>query len=209
MLFATAGLHPHHASDYDAEFEALMRAHLARPEVVAAGEMGLDYFRDFSPRAAQRFAFERQLALAIECGKPLFLHQRDAHADFIACLDAERARLHAPVVVHCFTGDGDELDAYLERGWYVGITGWICDERRGTHLRELVRRIPAERLLLETDAPYLLPRDIRPAPAHRRNEPMHLAHICAEVARCRGEEAALTAANATAAARRFFALPPA
>jgi TatD DNase family protein len=206
VLFATAGLHPHHATDFDAELEALLRDCLARPEVVAAGEMGLDYFRNFSPREAQLFAFERQLALAIESGKPLFLHQRDAHADFLACLDNVRGRI-GRAVVHCFTGEGHELDDYLARDWYVGITGWICDERRGTHLRELVRRIPADRLLLETDAPYLLPRDLKPMPSHRRNEPMHLAHICAEVARCRGEDAQETAANATAASRTFFALP--
>ena len=213
FLFATAGLHPHHASDYDGELEALLRAQLARPEVVAAGEMGLDYYRDFSPRDAQRFAFERQLQLAIDAAKPLFLHQRDAHDDFLACLDdalggAARARVGA-VVVHCFTGDATELAHYLDRDFYIGITGWICDERRGTHLRELVGRIPADRLLLETDAPYLLPRDLRPQPTHRRNEPMYLAHICAEVARCRGEDVAETAASSSAAAARFFALPPA
>ena len=211
VLFATAGLHPHHASDFDAEFEALMREHLALPEVVAAGEMGLDYYRDLSPRDAQRFAFERQLQLGIESGKPLFLHQRDAHADFLACLDnAGVGRADASAaVVHCFTGERSELFDYLDRDFYIGITGWICDERRGTHLRELVRNIPPQRLMLETDAPYLLPRDLKPLPPHRRNEPMYLAHICAEVARHRGEDAAVTAANATAAARRFFALPAA
>ena len=206
VLFATAGLHPHHAGDYDADLEALLRAHLAMPETVAAGEMGLDYFRNFSPREAQLFAFERQLELALEARKPLFLHQRDAHADFLACLANVRDRV-GPAVVHCFTGERRELFDYLDRDWYVGITGWICDERRGTHLRELVRSIPADRLMLETDAPYLLPRDLKPMPSHRRNEPMYLAHVCAEVARCRGEDLAVTAANATAAAARFFALP--
>jgi TatD DNase family protein len=205
VLYATAGLHPHHASDFDAGLEALLREYLGKPEVVAAGEMGLDYYRNFSPRDAQLLAFERQLELAVQSGKPLFLHQRDAHDDFLACLANVRGRVGA-TVVHCFTGDKRELFDYLDRDWYVGITGWICDERRGTHLRELVKSIPAERLLLETDAPYLLPRDIRPLPSHRRNEPMYLAHICAEVARCRSEDAAVTAASATAAALRFFAL---
>jgi TatD DNase family protein len=206
VLFATAGVHPHHASDFDADTEALLREYHARPEVAAVGETGLDYHRNFSPREAQLFAFERQLQLAVECGKPVFLHQRDAHDDFLACLDNVRGRI-GPAVVHCFTGDERELEHYLERDFYIGITGWICDERRGTHLRELVRNIPAERLLLETDAPYLLPRNVRPMPAHRRNEPMYLAHVCAEVARDRGEDVALTAANATAAARQFFSLP--
>jgi len=203
LLFATAGVHPHHASAFDADVEALLRELHGHAEVVAVGETGLDYHRNFSPREAQLFAFERQLELAVACGKPLFLHQRDAHADFIALLDRVRGRI-GRAVVHCFTGDKQELFDYLERDFYIGITGWICDERRGKHLRELVKHIPADRLLLETDAPYLLPRDLRPMPSHRRNEPMYLAHICAEVARERGEDAAATAANASAATRTFF-----
>lgn len=206
LLYATAGVHPHHASDFDAETESLLREYHAKREVVAVGETGLDYHRNFSPREAQLFAFERQLQLAVECGKPLFLHQRDAHLDFLACMDNVRNRIGA-AVVHCFTGEKNELFDYLDRGFYIGITGWICDERRGAHLRELVKSIPADRLMLETDAPYLLPRTVRPMPSHRRNEPMYLAHICEEVARDRGEDAATTAANATAAARQFFALP--
>ena len=206
ILYATAGVHPHHASDFDAETESLLRAYHAKPEVVAVGETGLDYYRNFSPREAQLFAFERQLQLAVECGKPLFLHQRDAHLDFLACMDNVRSRIGA-AVVHCFTGERNELFDYLDRGFHIGITGWICDERRGAHLREFVKSIPADRLMLETDAPYLLPRTVRPLPSHRRNEPMYLAHICEEVARDRGEDATVTAANATATARRFFALP--
>jgi len=205
VLFATAGVHPHHASEFDADTEsALAELHIA-PEVVAVGETGLDYHRDFSPRSAQLFAFERQLELAARCGKPLFLHQRDAHRDFLGCMDNVRGRIGA-AVVHCFTGTKDELFDYLDRDFHIGITGWICDERRGTHLRELVKHIPADRLMLETDAPYLLPRNVQPMPAHRRNEPMYLPHICAEVARDRGEDLVITAANATATARAFFRL---
>jgi len=206
VLFATAGVHPHHASEFDADTEALLAELHQHAEVVAVGETGLDYHRDFSPRPAQLFAFERQLELGARSGKPLFLHQRDAHADFIACMDNVRGRIGA-AVVHCFTGVKQELFDYLDRDFHIGITGWICDERRGTHLRELVRHIPANRLMLETDAPYLLPRNVNPMPAHRRNEPMYLAHICAEVARDREEDAAGTAANATATARAFFRLP--
>ncbi|MBS0589613.1 MAG: TatD family hydrolase [Proteobacteria bacterium] len=205
VLYATAGVHPHHASEFDAETEALLRDYHARPEVVAVGETGLDYHRNFSPREAQLFAFEKQLELAARCGKPLFLHQRDAHVDFLACMDNVRGRIGA-AVVHCFTGTREELFDYLDRDFHIGITGWICDERRGAHLRELVKHIPADRLMLETDAPYLLPRTVRPMPSHRRNEPMYLAHICDEVARDRGEEVALTAANAMATTRRFFRL---
>src|SRR5581483_1449708 len=146
----TAGVHPHHASAFDGDTETLLRGLHALDEVKAVGETGLDYHRNFSPREAQLFAFERQLALAVECGKPLFLHQRDAHADFLACMDNVRGRI-GPAVVHCFTGESAELDDYLDRGFHIGITGWICDERRGTHLRELVKRIPSDRLMLETD----------------------------------------------------------
>ncbi|TAN08871.1 MAG: hydrolase TatD [Rhodanobacteraceae bacterium] len=204
-LHATAGVHPHHAGDYGADTDALLRALAREPEVVAVGETGLDYFRDLSPRPAQQAAFEKQLAIAVELQMPLFLHQRDAHADFLALLKAARDRVPA-VVVHCFTDTRRALFDYLDLDCHIGITGWVCDERRGTHLRDLVRDIPAGRLMLETDAPYLLPRDLRPQPAARRNEPLYLAHICAVVATLRGEAPAVTAANATATARQFFRL---
>jgi TatD DNase family protein len=203
LLYATAGVHPHHAKDFHGETEALLSELQSQKEVVAVGETGLDYNRNFSPREAQLFAFERQLGLAIACGKPVFLHQRDAHADLLSCLDNVRDRI-SRAVVHCFTGEKKELFDYLDRDFYIGITGWICDERRGVHLRELVKSIPKDRLMLETDAPYLLPRDLRPMPSHRRNEPMYLPHICAEVARNRNEESDITAANATRTARKFF-----
>ena len=207
-LFATAGVHPHYAVEYIEECDAEMRALHAHPEVVAVGECGLDYFRDFSPRPAQRKAFERQLQLASENGKPLFLHQRDAHADFMAMMKQFDGQL-GPAVVHCFTGSREELFDYLDQDWHIGITGWLCDERRGLHLRELVKHIPATRLMIETDAPYLLPRTVKPQPSHRRNEPMYLAHIVEELARDRGEDVATTAAHTTAAATAFFRLAPA
>ena len=206
FLYATAGVHPHHASEYTEECDAELRALHAHPEVVAVGECGLDYFRDFSPRPAQRRAFERQLEIGAATGKPLFLHQRDAHDDFMAVMRQFDGRL-GPAVVHCFTGSRKELFDYLDQDWHIGITGWLCDERRGQHLRELVRSIPANRLMIETDAPYLLPRTVKPQPSHRRNEPMYLAHIVEELARDRGEDVATTAANTTAAARAFFNLP--
>ena len=206
VLFATAGVHPHHASEYTAECDAELRALHAHPEVVAVGECGLDYFRDFSPRPAQRRAFERQLEIGAATGKPLFLHQRDAHDDFLAVMRQFDGRL-GPAVVHCFTGSREELFDYLDQDWHIGITGWLCDERRGQHLRELVRSIPANRLMIETDAPYLLPRTVKPQPSHRRNEPMYLAHIVEELARDRGEDVATTAANTTATATAFFRLP--
>ncbi len=206
VLYSTAGVHPHHASEFDVETETCLQELLTHPECLAVGETGLDYYRDLSPRSTQRFAFERQLTMAVDCGKPLFLHQRDAHADFLACLNCVRDKI-SRAVVHCFTGNKKELFDYLDRDFYIGITGWICDERRGLHLRELMREIPASRLMLETDSPYLLPRNIEPMPSHRRNEPMYLAHICAEVARARGEALDITATTTTAAARAFFGIP--
>jgi len=212
FLFATAGVHPHHAATYTDEADAEMRALQAAPEVLAVGECGLDYFRDLSPRPAQRRAFERQLQIAVDSGdtaatrKPLFLHQRDAHADFVAVMTQFEGQL-GRAVVHCFTGTREELFDCLDHDWYIGITGWLCDERRGQHLREIVRHIPADRLLIETDCPYLLPRTVRPQPSHRRNEPMYLSHICEELARDRDEDVARTAASTTAAARAFFNLP--
>jgi TatD DNase family protein len=206
VLFATAGVHPHHAIDYDDATDARLRELARDPRVLAIGETGLDYNRNYSPREVQLQVFERQLQMAADVQKPLFLHQRDAHADFIALLRRYRERVPA-AVVHCFTDTAEALRDYLALDCHIGITGWICDERRGVHLRELVRDIPADRLMIETDAPYLLPRTVRPAPAHRRNEPMYLKHICEEIARDRGETAQLTAANSTAAAEAFFGLP--
>lgn len=205
VLYATAGVHPHHAGDYNAATDDELRELAGAPEVVAIGETGLDYFRDLSPRPAQQQAFERQIALAIDLQMPLFLHQRDAHADFLALLKAARDQLPA-VVVHCFTDTRQALFDYLDLDCHIGITGWICDARRGAHLAELVRDIPATRLMLETDAPYLLPRDLHPQPADRRNEPMYLAHVCAAVAAARGEDPDVTAANATTTARAFFGI---
>lgn len=184
----TAGVHPHHASDLDTAQLQAFGALARQSEVVAVGECGLDYFRNFSPREAQLDAFEKQLELAAEVGKPVFLHQRDAHEDFMGVMRRHRARLTGGVA-HCFTAGMDEARAYLDLGLYIGITGWICDERRGHHLREVVKHIPADRLLIETDAPYLLPRDLQPKPQSRRNEPMYLPHVLEAIAQARGESA--------------------
>jgi TatD DNase family protein len=200
---ATAGIHPHHAREFHAGDVATLRALLLEPAVGAAGECGLDYFRNFSPHEDQERVFRQQLALAAELGKPVFLHQRDAHDAFLAILREFRGRLPAGVA-HCFTGDERELRDYLDLDLSIGITGWICDERRGHHLRELVRAIPADRLMIETDAPYLMPRDLRPKPQSRRNEPKYLPHILATVAACRGEPAEVLAEVTTRNALRFF-----
>jgi TatD DNase family protein len=204
-LFATAGVHPHHAGELTSASLAELGGLARQSEVVAVGECGLDYFRDFAPREAQRAAFHRQLELAARVGKPLFLHQRDAHADFAAILREHAA--HWRGVAHCFTGTAEELGCYLQLGLAIGVTGWICDERRGSHLTALMPQVPPQRLLLETDGPYLLPRDLKPRPASRRNEPAYLPQIAAAVARARGESMESLAQSSTAAARALFGLP--
>lgn len=206
VLFATAGVHPHHASEFDTHTAAALRTLLGNATCVAVGECGLDFFRDYSPRTAQRHAFAAQLELAAECGKPVFLHQRDAHEEFVAMLKVARAAL-AGGVAHCFTGGPAELEAYLDLDLYIGVTGWVCDERRGADLRTAVPRIPLERLLVETDAPYLLPRDLEPKPRGRRNEPAYLAHIVERVAALRDEPVDIVARATTANAERLFGLP--
>ncbi|MCX7962804.1 MAG: TatD family hydrolase [Burkholderiales bacterium] len=205
-LYATAGVHPHHARDFDAATIPALADLARQPRVVAIGECGLDFHRDYSPRPAQERCFVAQLELALALGLPLFLHSREAHPRF-----AEIVRAYRPprAVAHCFTGTREELHAYLDLGLYIGITGWICDERRGTHLRELVRDIPRERLLVETDAPYLVPRDLAPPPKGRRNEPAFLPHIVRALARALGRPAQEVAAETARNARALFALPEA
>jgi TatD DNase family protein len=205
-LFATAGVHPHHAVDFTADAETVIRELVHQPGVVAAGETGLDYYRDFSPRAAQRQAFERQLHMGIDSCLPLFLHQRDAHQDFIAIIREVRNELKN-LVVHCFTGTRSELQEYLELDCFIGITGWICDERRGTQLQQFMQDIPLERLMVETDSPYLKPRNLRPRVKTHRNEPCWLPWVVDTLAACRNESPEQLATQTTANARSFFRLP--
>jgi TatD DNase family protein len=205
-LFATAGVHPHHAASFDEETEALIRDLISNHGVVAVGETGLDYFRDFSPRPAQRDAFERHLDIARATGSPLFLHMRDAHEDFISILKPLRDEL-ADIVVHCFTGERDQMHDYLDLDCHIGITGWICDERRGTHMKLFLSDIPGDRLMVETDSPYLKPRDLRPRVKTHRNEPQWLPWIVRTIAESVGKSAEEVAEETTTTARRFFRLP--
>jgi len=204
-LTATAGVHPHLASDFTADTASVLAELHKAPEVVAVGECGLDYFRDFSPRPDQRRAFERQLELAVDCGKPVFLHQREAHEDFIATLKEFRPSL-SQAVVHCFTDTEEAMRDYLALDCHIGITGWICDERRGHHLKDFVHEIPADRLMIETDAPYLKPRNLRPKARTHRNEPKWLPWIAGTVAACRGVNPLELAEQTTATARAFFGI---
>ncbi len=203
--FSTAGIHPHDAKEMHADSLPALRRLASLPQVVAIGECGLDFNRDFSPRPQQEAAFEAQLALAAELQRPVLMHCRDAHARFAAILRPWRDRL-AGAVLHCFTGNEAELRECLALDLHIGITGWVCDERRGEALRRLVPLIPAGRLLLETDAPYLIPRDLSPKPKSRRNEPAYLPHIAASVAALRGESLAALLTHSSTAARALFRL---
>ena len=204
-LFATAGVHPHRADTFEEATAALIRALAEKDEVVAVGETGLDYFRDFSPRDVQQDVFRQHIEIAAETGLPMFLHLRDAHEDFYPILAEARGRL-SDVVVHCFTGSRDELRAYLDLDCYIGITGWICDERRGTHMKDYLADIPSDRLMIETDAPYLKPRNLRPLVKSHRNEPRFLPWILGTLAAARNEHPEWLAQRTTENARRFFRL---
>ncbi|WP_145605703.1 3'-5' ssDNA/RNA exonuclease TatD [Yersinia intermedia] len=203
--WSTAGVHPHQASRWQIDVEQQIKSLAAHAAVVAIGECGLDFNRNFSTPAEQEIAFTAQLALAAELELPVFLHCRDAHERFITLLAPWLDKLPA-AVVHCFTGTADELDSCLALGLSIGITGWVCDERRGLELRALLPRIPVQQLLLETDAPYLLPRDLHPKPASRRNEPCFLPHIVQQVAVWRQEDPKWLGQKTDENARRIFRL---
>jgi len=200
-VYSTAGVHPHDAARATPQTLHTLKTLLAEPQVVAVGECGLDFNRDFSPRDVQEQVFEMQLELARQMGKPLFLHERDAHDRFMAVV-----RNHPGLagVVHCFTGTAQEARVYVDAGFHLGITGWICDERRGEALRSAVRHIPHERLLVETDAPFLIPRTIKPRP--HRNEPAFLPHVVRALALCLGRAPEDVARVTTDNARRLFGL---
>jgi TatD DNase family protein len=205
LLSATAGVHPHDARYWDDTAEAAIITLTQLPEVVAVGETGLDFNRDFSPRPDQEWVFATQLEMAANLNMPVFMHERDASERFIAILSRYRDRLPC-AVIHCFTGSSEELAAYLDLDLHIGITGWICDERRGLQLQELVKRIPLDRLMLETDSPYLLPRNLIPKPKSRRNEPAYLLQILNTVARGMNLPAEVVAEKTTQTARDFFTI---
>ena len=177
-LYYSVGFHPHNAKDFKIEFLKEMSIYLDDPRAICLGEMGLDFNRNFSSREEQILCFESQLSLANSINKPLFLHQRDAHEEFLSILD--NYKCNQKLIVHCFTGNLSELEDYLKRDFYIGITGWVCDLKRGLDLRECINHIPQEKLLIETDSPYLSPRK-----KIRRNEPKFLIDVAEEVARLR------------------------
>lgn len=202
-LICTCGVHPHHASDWNDDYRAELLTLSRNGCVRAIGETGLDFNRNYSPPDRQIDVFHQQLDLAAEVQLPVFTHQRDAHDTFIEILRQYRDRL-GPIVVHCFTDSKSALFDYLELDCHIGITGWICDERRGSELQRLVKHIPANRLMVETDAPYLLPRSLDPKPQSRINEPAYLPHIVETIARCRNEPIERLADTCLSTTRQFF-----
>lgn len=204
-LVSTCGIHPHHASDWGETSFAQLETLAQQPSVRAIGETGLDFNRNYSPPEAQEIAFCQQMELAAALEMPMFCHQRDAHRRFVELLAEYRDSI-TRLVVHCFTDSREALMDYLDLDCYIGITGWICDERRGLELQQLVKLIPAERLLLETDSPYLLPRNLDPKPSSRTNEPAHLPHILENVACHRQLPVAQVAQHCLRNSRLFFEL---
>jgi len=200
---STAGVHPHDVIRCDDQTLQRLDELLERPEVVAVGECGLDFCRDFSPRPVQEEWFHKQLQLAATRSMPLFLHERDAFPRFADILHDYISKVPG-ALVHCFTGSEEALRRYLDMGCYIGVTGWVCDERRGQELQRLVAFIPPERLLVETDAPYLVPRDLRPRPKKNRNEPAYLPHIGSTIARLTGRQLVDVAASTTENAKSLF-----
>ncbi len=200
--YCTAGIHPHDAKSADQFLEQQLTVLSQNNEVVAIGECGLDYNRDFSPREVQRSVFKRQLKLAEQLDMPVYLHERDASDDMLAILSDYKVR----GVLHCFTGDENALQSYLALGLYIGITGWVCDERRGKELQGLVPSIPLNRLLIETDAPFLIPKNISPRPKSRRNEPHNLTFICQQIADLKGYEFTDVAKQTTLNFQKLFSI---
>jgi len=182
-LSTTVGVHPHDASQFNVETINNLKALAQSNHVVAIGECGLDFNRNLSTPDEQLFAFEQQLKLASELGLPVFLHERDAFEAQIELLKKYRKALKGGVV-HCFTGNIEQMERYLDLDLYIGITGWVCDLKRGEALRDAIKSLPINRILLETDAPYLRPKGL----ANNRkvdngnNEPAYLPFVAAEVA---------------------------
>lgn len=181
-LFATCGVHPHDAKTCDENTISTLRSLAENDCVVAIGECGLDYNRNYSPQNIQRKWFEQQIKLAEELDMPLFLHDRESYDDFAKIMN-RHGKIAKRSVVHCFTGSKYEAEDYLDLGCYIGITGWICDERRNQELLKAIKVIPPERLMIETDGPFLIPRDLTPKPKKNRNDPKYLPHILKRISK--------------------------
>ena len=208
QMWHTAGVHPHDAKSWakhEDPSEELTRL-CSGERCVAVGECGLDFNRMFSPQEEQESCFVAQMEIASKLGKPLFLHERDAYPRFLELLRQHRPdRQTPPAVVHCFTGSKECLLAYLEEGCYIGITGWVTDPRRGRELLELVPLIPLDRLMIETDAPFLTPFNM-PFARPRTNEPCLLPYVALKLAEAYQVSPQVICQRTAENARRFFGL---
>lgn len=201
FVYVAAGIHPHEAGRVADGWDRALEDIVARNDVYAVGETGLDYHYDFSDREAQLRVFQRQLQIAQQVGKPVVIHCREAQADALRIL-AEFPKVER-VIFHCFTGSTTEAEEILDRGYWISLTG-VVTFKRSEALRAVARMIPADRLVVETDSPYLSPEPVRNV---RPNEPAHVVHVAACIARQRGIAPSELAALATANTRRFFSLP--
>ncbi len=200
-LKTTAGLHPHHANEY-VDFFKTFDEKLNNPNVCAIGEFGLDYFRMISSRENQVKAFEIFLEKAKSSLLPLFMHEREASLDFLSILN--NAQLKNKKIVHCFTGAPEVMQKYIDADCYIGITGWCTDLKRGGELREAIKNLPLNRLMIETDCPYLAPKNI-PKKTYR-NEPQFLLFIAMEIAQLKGISVEEVIEHSTKNALNFFEL---
>jgi TatD DNase family protein len=205
FLSFTAGVHPHYAKEWTANHAQHFAVMWAAASCVAVGETGLDYFRMLSTRQQQLQAFALHAEAALKLSKPLFLHCRDAYDDFLGVM-RDFTRAGGQGVVHCFTGTRSEMEAFVDLGLHIGVTGWVADLRRAGALRDAVPFIPADRLHLETDAPYLIPHNRPGTKPRERNEPVHLVWVAKAVAELRNESFEDLAAACTANSQKLFNL---
>lgn len=203
-VISTAGIHPHKAKEYSSLYFSEIKDLLKLRNVRALGETGLDFYRNFSTPEDQKKSFEAHIETSIEYQIPLFLHVREAHKTFMEMLKPFKDSL-PKTVVHCFTGTKEELFEYIEMGFYIGITGWLCDERRGQNLKELIKHIPLDKIVAETDAPYLIPRNLK-LKKIQRNEPKYLPHIVSEISFNRKESKKLVISSIYLNSLDFFNL---
>ena len=204
ILFSTAGIHPHDAKSFHQESINELRKLLRQDHVVSVGECGLDFDRDFSPRPIQEKCYKAQLELAIEVDKPLFLHERSAFKRFNEITDDYLSKL-PEAVVHCFTGTLEEAKIYLDKGFYLGFTGAISDGKRFKHLEEVIKYVPLDRMMIETDAPFMLPKNM-PRMQNRRNEPSFLPYVAQTIAHLKKLSISEVADETTETSRNFFKL---
>lgn len=202
-IFCSVGIHPHYASDLKPSTIQNLQKYLGNEHVRAIGEIGLDYYRNFQSPEIQKKCFNAFLELASTHQYPLFLHHREAFDDFYPMIKNCIGEVPESIV-HCFTGTKSELKKFLDLGLYIGITGWVCDPKRGADLREIIKYIPLDRLLIETDAPYLVPKNMVNKPRNNRNEPLFLEHIATNISELLNIDKALLAEETTKNFKKLF-----